>query len=60
MVLKALANANGFFTFDIDSVDSNCDVICPEVEDGEHCVQVKTAVANMLYSGSARDNTSSL
>ena len=48
MVLKALANANSFFTIDIDSVEGNGDVTCPEVADGEHCVQVQTAVASML------------
>lgn len=42
MVLKALANANRFFTTDIDSVDGNGDVTCPEVADGEHCVSGKS------------------
>jgi hypothetical protein len=37
VVLKVLANANTFFTIDIDSVDGNSDVTCPEVADGEHC-----------------------
>jgi len=66
VVLKALANANRFFTVDIDSVDGNCDVTCPKVADGEHFVQVQTAVANILNkqqalsSDSARDNTTSL
>jgi hypothetical protein len=37
VVLKTLANANRFFTVDIDSVDGNGDVTCPEVADGKHC-----------------------
>jgi hypothetical protein len=36
VVLKALANANRYFTVDIDSVDGNGDVSCPEVADGKH------------------------
>lgn len=48
MVLKTLANANRFFTVDIDSVHGNGDVTCPEVADGEHYVQVQTAVAYIL------------
>jgi hypothetical protein len=34
-----------FFTIDIDG---NGDVTCPEVADGEHCVQVKTVIANIF------------
>lgn len=48
MVPKALANVNRFFTIDINSVEGNGDVTCPEVADQEHCVQVQTAVADML------------